>query len=90
MLYPQVSFYSFSSPFSLILFFFLHLNLSFILSPHFFSPFFSLFLSMTRRTICQVRALYNYKPSDPSSISFKEDDIIDVCLQLDSGWWVGW
>jgi son of sevenless-like protein len=36
-----------------------------------------------------VRALYDYQSNDPSSLSFRRDDIIEVLTRLDSGWWDG-
>lgn len=36
-----------------------------------------------------VRALYNYKADDPTSLSFRSGDIIQVLTQLESGWWDG-
>jgi len=36
-----------------------------------------------------VRALYDFKGTDESSLSFKKDDIIQVLGQLESGWWDG-
>ena len=36
-----------------------------------------------------VRALYDFDPNDPSSLSFKKNDIIRVLAQLESGWWDG-
>lgn len=36
-----------------------------------------------------VRALYNYETDDPTSLSFREGDNIQVLKQLDSGWWDG-
>ncbi len=35
------------------------------------------------------RALYDYQSEDPSSLSFKKGDIIEVLTRLDSGWWDG-
>jgi len=35
------------------------------------------------------RALYDYQTDDPSSLSFRRDDIIEVLTQLESGWWDG-
>ena len=35
------------------------------------------------------RALYDYQSDDPSSLSFKKGDIIEVLTRLDSGWWDG-
>ncbi|KAI8349456.1 ras guanine nucleotide exchange factor domain-containing protein [Choanephora cucurbitarum] len=40
--------------------------------------------------ICRVRALYSYRSTESSSLSFHADSIIDVLCQLDSGWWDGW
>lgn len=36
-----------------------------------------------------VRALYNYDADDPTSLSFRQGDIIQVITQLESGWWDG-
>jgi hypothetical protein len=36
-----------------------------------------------------VRALYDYSTDDPTSLSFRAGDIIQVLKQLDSGWWDG-
>ncbi|KAK5939142.1 cell division cycle- protein [Knufia obscura] len=36
-----------------------------------------------------VRALYNYEADDPTSLSFRQGDIIQVITQLESGWWDG-
>ena len=36
-----------------------------------------------------VRALYNYDADDPTSLSFRQGDIIQVLTQLESGWWDG-
>jgi hypothetical protein len=36
-----------------------------------------------------VRALYDYQSNDPSSLSFRQNDIIEVLTRLDSGWWDG-
>lgn len=36
-----------------------------------------------------VRALYDYTADDPTSLSFRQDDVIQVLTQLDSGWWDG-
>lgn len=44
----------------------------------------------SRDIICRVRALYAYESSDPSSLSFQPDAIIEVLAQLESGWWDGW
>lgn len=35
------------------------------------------------------RALYDYQTDDDSSLSFRQDDIIEVLTKLDSGWWDG-
>lgn len=35
------------------------------------------------------RALYDYQTDDDSSLSFHQDDIIEVLTKLDSGWWDG-
>lgn len=35
------------------------------------------------------RALYDYQSEDPSSLSFRKGDIIEVLTRLDSGWWDG-
>ncbi|RUP43057.1 hypothetical protein BC936DRAFT_137699, partial [Jimgerdemannia flammicorona] len=40
--------------------------------------------------ICRVKALYDFQSTDPSSLTFKKDDEIDVLAQLESGWWDGW
>ncbi|RUO95597.1 hypothetical protein BC936DRAFT_143658 [Jimgerdemannia flammicorona] len=40
--------------------------------------------------ICCVKALYDFQSTDPSSLTFKKDDEIDVLAQLESGWWDGW
>ncbi|KAG0206379.1 hypothetical protein BGX28_002142 [Mortierella sp. GBA30] len=36
-----------------------------------------------------VRAMYDYESEDPTNLTFKKDDIIQVLAQLDSGWWAG-
>lgn len=36
-----------------------------------------------------VRALYNYDADDPTSLSFRQGNIIQVITQLESGWWDG-
>lgn len=36
-----------------------------------------------------VQALYDYESDDRTSLSFREDDYIQVLTQLDSGWWDG-
>lgn len=36
-----------------------------------------------------VQAVYNYQADDPTSLSFREGDIIEVITQLESGWWDG-
>ncbi|CAB4482827.1 unnamed protein product [Rhizophagus irregularis] len=36
-----------------------------------------------------VRALYDFESNDASSLSFKTNDIIQVLMQLESGWWDG-
>jgi son of sevenless-like protein len=36
-----------------------------------------------------VRAIYDYQSSDPSSLSFQRDSVIEVLTRLDSGWWDG-
>lgn len=35
------------------------------------------------------RALYDYEAQDPSALSFRKDDIIEVLSQEPSGWWDG-
>ncbi|EMD39992.1 hypothetical protein CERSUDRAFT_112236 [Gelatoporia subvermispora B] len=35
------------------------------------------------------RALYDYKTTDASSLSFRKGDVIEVLTQLESGWWDG-
>lgn len=35
------------------------------------------------------RALYDYEAQDPSALSFRTDDIIEVLTQQPSGWWDG-
>ncbi|KAL0087995.1 hypothetical protein F4703DRAFT_1843562 [Phycomyces blakesleeanus] len=39
---------------------------------------------------CRVRALYSFNSNDPASLTFEEDDYIDVLNKLESGWWDGW
>lgn len=39
--------------------------------------------------LCKVQALYPFKSNDPSSLSFNQDDYIDVLTKLPSGWWDG-
>ncbi|KAH8725856.1 ras guanine nucleotide exchange factor domain-containing protein [Phaeosphaeriaceae sp. PMI808] len=39
--------------------------------------------------VIYVRALYNYEADDRTSLSFRQDDIIQVITQLESGWWDG-
>jgi len=36
-----------------------------------------------------VRALYDYQADDPTSLSFRQNDVIQVLTTLDSGWWDG-
>lgn len=36
-----------------------------------------------------VRALYDYDADDRTSLSFRQNDIIQVITQLESGWWDG-
>ncbi|KAF1921444.1 ras guanine nucleotide exchange factor domain-containing protein [Ampelomyces quisqualis] len=36
-----------------------------------------------------VRALYDYDSDDRTSLSFRQNDIIQVITQLESGWWDG-
>jgi hypothetical protein len=43
-----------------------------------------------QQVLCRVRALYAYESTDPSSLSFKPNVILDVLAQLESGWWDGW
>ncbi|KAG0836182.1 hypothetical protein G6F57_009894 [Rhizopus arrhizus] len=40
--------------------------------------------------LCRVKANYAFESNDPSSLSFKEGDYIDVLCKLPSGWWDGW
>jgi son of sevenless-like protein len=35
------------------------------------------------------RALYDHRTNDPSYLSFRRDDIIEVLTQQESGWWDG-
>ena len=35
------------------------------------------------------RALYDYEAQDPSALSFRRDDIIEVLTRQPSGWWDG-
>jgi SH3 domain len=35
------------------------------------------------------RALYDHQTNDPSYLSFRRDDIIEVLTQQESGWWDG-
>lgn len=35
------------------------------------------------------RALYDYEAQDPSALSFRQNDIIEVLTQQPSGWWDG-
>ncbi|KAI8883063.1 SH3-domain-containing protein, partial [Backusella circina FSU 941] len=42
------------------------------------------------QVLCRVRALYAYESTDPSSLSFKPNVILEVLAQLESGWWDGW
>ncbi|KAL9553336.1 hypothetical protein MBANPS3_003335 [Mucor bainieri] len=39
--------------------------------------------------LCRVQALYAFRSNDPSSLSFNQDDFIDVLNKLPSGWWDG-
>lgn len=39
--------------------------------------------------LCRVQALYAFRSNDPSSLSFNQDDVIDVLNKLPSGWWDG-
>ncbi|KAG1316747.1 hypothetical protein G6F62_013304 [Rhizopus arrhizus] len=39
--------------------------------------------------LCRVQALYPFKSNDPSSLSFEQDDYIEVLTKLPSGWWDG-
>ncbi|EIN12823.1 ras GEF [Punctularia strigosozonata HHB-11173 SS5] len=36
-----------------------------------------------------VKALYDYDSEDPSALSFRRGDIIEVLTRLESGWWDG-
>jgi hypothetical protein len=36
-----------------------------------------------------VRAVFDYNASDPSALSFREGDLIEVITRLESGWWDG-
>lgn len=36
-----------------------------------------------------VKAAYNYKTDDQSSLSFVVGDVIEVLTTLESGWWDG-
>ncbi|RCI06127.1 hypothetical protein CU098_011230 [Rhizopus stolonifer] len=40
--------------------------------------------------LCKVKANYAFESNDPSSLHFKEGDIIEVLCKLPSGWWDGW
>ena len=40
-------------------------------------------------TVLFCRALYDYEAQDPSALSFRRDDIIEVLTQQPSGWWDG-
>ncbi|KAF7732081.1 hypothetical protein EC973_006336 [Apophysomyces ossiformis] len=40
--------------------------------------------------VSRVQALYSFKSNDPSSLSFKRGDCIEVLTKLPSGWWDGW
>ena len=40
-------------------------------------------------TVLFCRALYDYDAQDPSALSFRRDDIIEVLTQQPSGWWDG-
>jgi hypothetical protein len=40
---------------------------------------------LTRSSTFVVRALYGYQPTDPSQLSFRQGDMIDVIFQ--PGWW---
>ncbi|KAI9252153.1 ras guanine nucleotide exchange factor domain-containing protein [Sporodiniella umbellata] len=42
------------------------------------------------KILCRVKALYPFRSSEKSSLSFEKDEYIDVLSQLDSGWWDGW
>ncbi|KAI8970475.1 SH3 domain-containing protein [Mycotypha africana] len=39
--------------------------------------------------LCRVQALYSFSSNDPSSLSFEQNDYIDVLNKLPSGWWDG-
>ncbi|CEP09488.1 hypothetical protein [Parasitella parasitica] len=39
--------------------------------------------------LCKVQALYPFRSNDSSSLSFNQDDLIDVLNKLPSGWWDG-
>ncbi|KAF9184154.1 hypothetical protein BGZ51_003518 [Haplosporangium sp. Z 767] len=36
-----------------------------------------------------VKAMYDYESEDPTNLTFKKDDVIQVLAQLESGWWAG-
>ncbi|KAI9276130.1 ras guanine nucleotide exchange factor domain-containing protein [Sporodiniella umbellata] len=40
--------------------------------------------------LCKVKANYAFESNDPSSLNFKEGEIIEVLCKLPSGWWDGW
>lgn len=41
------------------------------------------------QVLCTVQAVYSFKSNDPSSLSFTQDDVIEVLHKLPSGWWDG-
>jgi hypothetical protein len=42
-----------------------------------------------RPNTAYCRALYDYKATDTSSLSFRKNDILEVVNRLESGWWDG-
>jgi son of sevenless len=42
-----------------------------------------------RSNTAYCRALYDYKATDTSSLSFRKNDILEVVNRLESGWWDG-
>lgn len=36
------------------------------------------------------RAIYDYNATDPASLSFKKNDILEVFNRLETGWWDGY
>lgn len=69
----------------------LSLSLSlFLFSIFYFTFSVILFYFLMSTLLCKVKANYAFESNDPSSLHFKEGDIIEVLCKLPSGWWDGW